>query len=577
MGKIVGRLLWLLVYCSSISAAISLRILDTDHSPLVQAAAGRPFLVEVAIHDLHTTMLGQSPQVEGLDNFVVKNTGVRISTINSKVTAKYTFEVRGDTPGTYTIGPATFTDNNKQEISNTVRMVVGTEHIESSGGSQQKKETSVLLRLSVNKERVVVGERVHCWLRFYYADPTLSLQRFIEHDTKDIHRKKMVGPRGGKESLNGVAYEYVEWECDIFPQKTGRVTIPAYGADYEEEMEERDNFWGGLGRFLGNHSITKRVYSNAVSLEVDPLPTSDKPIQGVGHFTALSLSAKPAVAKQGEGIVVTLEITGDGDPDAIDITTLENIPSTLRFYSSNCGVVEPVKEGEMFKKRYEFIVQGLKTGNWEIPVQSFYYFDTKYRKLHTLKTAPLSITIMPSTKKTIKIEDRDDEVGEVAQQSQDIAPICKEWSTEGVPEWRLPWILFLLLFFIPFVWLLYALIARIRMYHAQASYQVRRSQKAFITAKKRLEIAKRHTNARDLYTLFIELFADRWHISSASISADEITQQLQKRGLNDEQCALWNDFFSRIAERAFGVQRGNDDNYLFEKAEQWIEQLERFL
>ncbi len=571
MGKIVGNVLFLfLLCCGVIHADISLRILDTDRSPLVEAAAGRPFLIEVSIHDAHN--VEQPPVVQGLDQFVIQNTSVRIATINSKITAKYTYKVSIDTPGTYTIGPAVV----NQESSHSLRIIVGNEQIESVD-KHEKKEAPVLLRLLANKDRAVVGEPVHCWLRFFYTDPTITLRHFIENDSKDMRRKKMIGPHNGTQALNGINYQYVEWEFDIVPQKIGRSTIPAFGADYDQEVEERDNFWGGLGRFLGNLVATKRIYSNALSLEVDPLPESEKLIQAIGHFSAITVSAKPAIAKQGEGIVVTVEIVGDGDPDAIEFSTFENMPAALRFYESNQTVVEPTKEGELPKKRFEFIVQGLKVGTWEIPSQSFYYFDTKLRKFTTLNTVPLSITIMPTTKKTVTIKDNDDEQGATHEYKDDIAPLHKEWSYIGVPEWRLPWWLFIIMVLVPIIFLLYEFVSRIFLQKQQGSYGARRAKKAFGTAKKRLEIIKKHDNSHELYTLFVELFADRWQISIASISAEEIKERLSKKGFDATKLNAWDDFFARIAERAFGVKKIAEDKYLFEKAEQWIEELERFL
>lgn len=575
MGKIVGNVLLLLFLLSAqgIYADVLLRILNVDHSPLAQAAAGSPFLVEVSVRDMQS--IGQPPVVKGLDQFEVKTKGVHITTVNSKITAKYTFEVRIDMPGTYTIGPALFSDQNHQEHSNKVRVIVGNEQIDAKNNTTEDKP--VLLRLVANKDRAIIGECVHCWLRFYYTDPAITLRQFIEHDSKDICRKKVKGPHTGTQQLDGVDYNYIEWEWDIFPQKAGRCTIPAYGADYEQETEERDDFWGGLGRFLGSNIVTKRVYSNALSLDVDALPASTTPVQAVGNFSAMTLLAKPAVAKQQEGIVVAVEIIGDGDPDTIAFSTLQNLPEALRFYESNTTIIEPTKEGELPKKRYEFIVQGLKVGTWEIPSQALYYFDTKQRAFNTLHTMPLSITIMPSTKKVVTIQDNDDNHNDTKALRDDIAPLHKEWSYIAVPEWRLPWWFFLTLVVLPTLFLGYGSMSSMFVHNRQDAYRTHRAHHAFSTAKKRLEIMKASYNSQELYTLFIELFADRWQMPISTLSAGEIRQQLHAKGLHDTQLQEWDIFFACIAERAFGAKKGQEDTYLFDKAKQWIEQLEQFL
>jgi hypothetical protein len=569
MGKMVGNL-FLLLFCvlfhDVLYADISLRILNRDRLPLKETAAGDPFLVEVAISNVSTT--AQRPEIIGSDQFIVRNLGISFSGTNI---AKYRYEVRIDTPGSYTIGPAKY----NEQYSNTERIIVGTKQVIESNNTKQ--QYPVLLRLTADKERVVVGEPVHCRLRFYMKDSSISFAQFIEPEgVKEMRRQEPKKLHKGMECLDGNDYPYLELEWDIFPQKVGNYVIPAYAADYDQEIE-RENLWGGVGRFILNYTERKRIYSNAVSLMVDPLPVTDKPMQAIGEFSAITMYAKPAVAKQGEGIVVTIDIIGNGDFDSIKFLDLQGMPEALRYYESKQSVIEPTKEGDAPRKRYEFIVQGLKAGSWEIPTQSLYYFDTKRRKYMTLQTAPLAITIMPNAKKTKPLKNQHEVNNNTTEEIDTIAPLHKELALYPVDEFKIPWWLFFGLVLLPLLFSCYQFGSYIFLKKQQESYPLKRAKKAFSVATKQLEIIKKENNVQELYRLFVTLFADRWQESVASISTSLIDQRLKNVGIEGEELASWNAFFSRIAECAFGVRKSDDNKDLFEKAEQWIQRLEKLL
>ena len=227
MGKIVGKLFYLILlvgsaFCSA--ASVEMRLLDSEGAPLVQAGAGHPFVLEVTMSDL--AQLGQAPQIEGVDQFEVKHSGMRMMAVNGKMSSHHMFQIHIDRPGTYTLGPATFVHKGDTLQSNTVQVVVGKEQLK-EGNAEDAPPAPILLRLHADKERAVVGERVTCRLRFYLSDPDVTLHKFIEQENPIFRRSQSRGPRKGSEMLNGGEYAYIEWEWDIYPQKVGAHIIPA--------------------------------------------------------------------------------------------------------------------------------------------------------------------------------------------------------------------------------------------------------------------------------------------------------------------------------------------------------------
>src|SRR5436190_9749937 len=183
----------------------------------------------------------------------------------------------------------------------------------------------------------------------------------------------------------------------MYPTKGGEFLIPAYSADYEIPLKD-NHLLGSFFMFMNNRTDRKRVYSNAVKITVDSLPHSNISAQAVGVFDNIHAQITPAVAKEGEGMVLSLEINGNGNMHAITTPVL-HMPSALKYYDSNTTIIND-DDNECVKKRFEFIVQGMETGDWEIPEQSFVYFDINKQDYVTLKTSSLSVSIQPSSHKT---------------------------------------------------------------------------------------------------------------------------------------------------------------------------------
>lgn len=575
MDKIIGK--WwcaLLVISSWMYAGMNLRVVDTRGALLEQVATGQPFNVEVIITDI--SVFNKYPVVVGLDQFTVKNSGMRITTVNGQTTAQYTYEVRIDTPGNYILGPAHLELRGNTYSSNKVSIRVADETIIRPSSTSVKthgKQEPAFVRFTTNKQHVVEGERIGCRLRFYFTDSRLALKQLIMQDNKQITRTTMRGPFTGNEDINGTTYNYAEWEWDSYIKEAGRHVLPAYGVDYERESEDRGSAWGGFSRFFGRQIEQKRIYSNAVSVQVDPLPAK-KGIQGVGSFSYLEISAQPSVAKQGEGIIISLELAGDGNMHEVSIPQLVGVPKELRCYESKQAIEEPEEEGDLYKKRFEFVVQGLKTGSWELPAQTFTYYDVNDRATRTLKTAPLTITIMPGIVKAPAQSD-DSQCG---PDKKIIAPLDEHGKAQAQSSgWQLSWGMIWFLAVLPIA----LLVLRGMMIHfrrrVKVPYELIREKYAFSHARKQFEKLRAQSDASRLYALFVELIANKCKISLGAVTAPFIAMQLKQKGIADDTVEQWNLFFKTITERAYGADETQQDEELFKQAERWLNELQKTL
>src|SRR5690606_5603374 len=177
----------------------------------------------------------------------------------------------------------------------------------------------------------------------------------------------------------------------------------------------------------------------------------------IGVFENIMAYIAPPVAKEGEGMVLTIEVNGEGNLSVIKIPEL-SMPSGLKYYDSNTTIIEASNEGEVSKKRFEFIVQGIQEGDWEIPEQSFVYFDIKKGSYVTLRTCPLSVSIQPSLNKGYVHNDVVENVLEKKEKKAIdqclLSPLNEQGPWYPVSEgMSLPWAIFYLLSLSPFLYI----------------------------------------------------------------------------------------------------------------------------
>jgi BatD DUF11 like domain len=568
MRKIFGKVI--IIFVSLIAFVVHPRIsleIRTENGQQNQVVVGQPFILDVVIDDVYGSV--SLPKIKGLDKFVSRQSGSYMSSVNGKATARYSYQVNIDTIGSYVLGPAVITHQQQELVSNEVCVnVVKDVGAAINGNKNNQSGAKTFLRLMVDSESVVVGQRVGCILRFYYQDPSLSLHNVSMPELPDFDIKEIGKSENGMAEIDGVSYKYVQWQWDMYPKKPGEFIVPAYNADYDIPSKDNNNFLGGFFTFINSRVDRKRIYSNALTIKVLPLPYSDRPVHAVGVFDHISADIKPCVAKVGEGMLLTIEIEGIGNLDAIAVPILK-MPASLKYYDSHSAIIAPQHNDELPKKRFEFVVQGMQSGNCEIPEQLFTYFDIERNRYVTLRTSSLALSIMPGINNNVKmdiVEPTQRVEQDVIVQEEKIAHI------NTVGQWypmkdsvSLPWWVFNLLFLFPCIYFGYPFV--VERYITLIGSNKRLARRwAFKNARKKIKMAKRIQQDKHLYGIFVELFQELERIYGVS-SVEAFKAQYNE----------WNDFFERITYAAYAQSHDNDTDELCRMAQQWIERLEKII
>ncbi len=578
VGNYIRFALVCIMVCSiynQTDAEIGLQVKSMDGTSLQQAGIGQPFLVEVQMTDEHANM--RTPALQTADGVSARHSSTHMSSINGKSTVRHRYDMFVDRMGKYTIGPAVVTDYGQRYASNKVTILVGDEQKTTVDAKRKRRGAhEAFLQLAIDNDHLVVGQKAVLILTFYTNDDSVTLKQYNQPDVAQLTVKPLRGPQTGTREKKGKKYRFAEWEFTVTPKQAGSIVIPACRTDYELAVTSG---LSGFAFFFGPQVERKRVYSNAVRITVDPLPAHTEPIDAVGQFSNFTAQVKPAVSKEGEAMVLSLALTGQTDFDALAIKTITGMPDALKWYESKQQITD--RDDEQQTKEFEFVVQGMREGDWEIPAQIIAYFDVRSHTYKTIQTVPQVVTVLhnPVLARTILSSpggavDADAHVdhGPVASINE-----IDAWytATQRAP---LPWWLFVLFALLPFVFgLSRAILRNVQYYYLQHELVIRK-RFAYPWARRLLKRAEKKRDGQAVYHILVQCIASRCMVAHQTVSLPFVREQLQKAGAPEKTLTAWDAFFVELAQQVFGSYKAHEyDGVFFIQAREWLDTLEEFL
>lgn len=544
------------ILISNAYSQIKLDVKNMAGQALDQAGVGQPFLLEVIIEggagNNFSTPEIKSPFVP------LKRTGFQMITVNGVSRVVYTFTARIDKPGTYQFGPATVQSGNTTLESEPLEIVVCDQPItqQKQRSSNTKQIEPALARLLVSGHKAVVGEKIYVALRFYRLDPSVEFHAITEPEqdkNQGFIIKNRQEAQQGQEEIDGVLHDYIQWQWEIYPNKVGEIVIPAYSIDYSLRPDVYDFFSTLFGT-----RIAKKIYSNAVTIKVDPLPPYQGKVDGIGHCKNIKASLKPAVMHEGEGAVLTIMLDGDID---IEQFPLQNLPSNIKAYESK----KYMKDNKHY---FEYVIQAKKHGEIEIPGQPFTYFDVGTYQYNTLHTNVVPINILKSdAAETPCDEPSISEEKKNKQDSNEIEPIIRYMSSQ-TKERFIPWHLFIIFVLIPLLLFIFN-IAKNKITFIDQIIPPLRRWRLIRAANMKLSKAMAEQNCAQLYPIFLSLFAELLKKDPATITGSDIEDWFMKHTSKEIQ-VKWQHFFIALNQARFLTHETTDTILLFDEAKQWI-------
>jgi len=559
VGKVIFSLL--LFSVAGMQGQISLDARTMQGEKLHKAGVGQPFNLEVTIEGAGNGDFSTPEIASPLGP--LHRTGFKMVSVNGASRVTYTFTARVDKPGTYTFGPARVKSGSAVFESEPIEIVVSEQavaHKQPQQRSHQKNDDELALaRLFLSSNKAVVGEKIYATLRFYRLDPSIEFHAVVEPEQEKDQGyliKNRQDARVGREKVNGIEADYIQWQWEIYPNKTGEIVVPAYRIDYSMRPERYDFFSTLFGA-----RVAKTIYSNAATLAVDPLPPHKGRVDGIGHCDKIYATLEPAVMHEGEGATLTITLEGDVD---VEQFPLQRIPDALKVYESK-------KYSVGNKQSFEYIVQAKKAGEIEIPSQSFTYFDVEEHTYSQLRTNALPVTILKSeNKQTANDEDLviPHEQEHVNDESTEIKGITRYFHgmpghTTHIPLW-----LFIVLVLLPLLLILWRWMVKNSALIDTFFPRLRR-WRSIRTARANLARAQAKNDYAQLYSLFIPLFAALLKQEPSAVTGAAIEHWFEQHATREELIE-WEHFFIALNQARFFTAASSSDSLLFDEAEKWI-------
>lgn len=533
------RLLFCMTFVTSGSAQqILLSVCDTNGMPIAQCVKGVAYSLYVTMRDISSTShLSVSVELpKGVRMHQGRTVSRRIENGNTTIT--YIYSISADETGIYTVGPAHVEDGVTDMISNPVTLTV------KESDSCANNSVRALLTLHVPAAYAYVGQEVPCVLRFCYVPNQISLQQIGKSEIADVTSSEWTGPFSGSEEIGGMPYAYVEWRWSFQFSKPGKYEIPAYRGDYSDITKRRQGH-GAFALFF-NDAVLQTLYSNSHRILIKPLPAHPSGTRVVGRVSAYTVACDRTECSVGDAALLSLTILGEGNFAHFAAPLLNDIPCDLKYYDSKKEVVTTAHASGV---RFEYVLQPLQAGICEIPAQQYTYFDPYEECYKTVMSNPFYFTVLPSKTVTAQTSGAQQSAHGNARVVTDLCALHTHgpWCTTRVP-FMIPWYLFFVLSGLPLLCVCaYCIQWYLVRWHAQTD-GVRRSRNAFAKTKKRIKKVK---EARELYTIWLHCFADRWSVSYDTLTEVYIRQRLQSAGLSASALHEWEMFWHACMRAEF--------------------------
>lgn len=387
-----------------------------------QVSEGENFRVQYVVSDGEpSSFKGPKFDSEGFELLAGPYTSTysSVQMINGKTTSSssvtYTYTLCALKKGKFTIPAASVKVGGKSMNSNTLTINVTQGAAGASAGSGRRGQQSqaqdnmqdsgttisgkdLYMTATASKTKVHEQEAILLTYQVYYTVNLTSLKPNMP-DLKGFHVQEVPLPRTKEPtqvSVGGRTYNTVVWsQYVVFPQQTGKLTIPAvtFEATVAQRVRSLDPFDAFFNSGSAYTEVTKNLSTPSITIQVEPLPTRPANYSGaVGKFI-LQSELTPQQIKTGEAMTLKLTVKGVGNMKLIKSPEV-NVPKDFEAYDPKItDDTEITRNGMEGSKTFEYVYVPRNPGHYTIPSVEFCYFDLENNSYKTLKTEPYELNI----------------------------------------------------------------------------------------------------------------------------------------------------------------------------------------
>lgn len=496
---------------------------------------------------------GSFTKINGPSQSYSSSTSVINGQVSSSTEYTYIYTLQPTKLGQQTIPGVTFVVDGKQVKSNSVTVVVTQENQQTQQNSRSRQsripsffnEPSEPAATTTSKDDLILkafasisspyqGEEVIVTHKLYISSNIHNFQPTSTNfpSQPDLWSYTLGDPKAeakhSTEVLNGKRYDVYELRrTAVYPQKSGQIVITPL------ELEGVAVIPYG---FFGQQKNMK-VKSNAVTLQVKPLPTNGRPADFsglVGKFTMESSLTKSTLSTN-DATDLLVTIKGSGNLQHIENLNF-NFPTDFDVADpSTNDKINTNGNGVSGSRVFDYVIMPRVAGTFTIPAATFSYFDIATKTYKTLSTPDYSVTVTKGNndgvtnsafQKDVQVLDKD--IRFIKTDKDSFHPKSGVFFATTN---------YFILLFLPLILFVLFLIIWSKYIENQRNVSQVRNRRANKVARKKLNKARKFLNNNSEDEFYVEIsqalwgyIGDKFHILQSELSMDTVRQKLTEKG-----------------------------------------------
>ncbi len=393
------------------------------------ALVGRPFRVNIKIDGNSSNKSIDTTQFPRNCAVIRSSRNTSIQMINNQVTstATHSFDLVPQNDETIILGPISIDGLQSNSITIRVRHPTPSDNKQTTDEDDENSSVdqntpqppaTVHMQIKADKKNFYAGEPFIVSRLMYHRGDIRKIE-CEELSSQHAFIKKLPGKRERKEIFEGAEYRVTEEQYLICSTKPGFLVMPAHQFAYlfapsqQHQRHHHDPFQMFMNNFMQFSLQQQRGIVPETTFSIMPLPDHVDQIDAIGNFSEYSISINPPNLALNETAQITVRIKGFGNFNDIARPHL-NLPPSWNTYASTQKMIQEMsveqKEGI---KEFSVVIQPTKAGNFNIPAQTFSFFNPQTKKVVVLKTQPLASVIQGAeientdAKNEIKVQEKE--------------------------------------------------------------------------------------------------------------------------------------------------------------------------
>lgn len=499
------------------------------------------------------------------------STSSSVQVINGKVSRTveytYTYMLSAGQEGVFEISPAKVNVDGTIYESNSLKIQVikGNSSQQQQGSSSRSQGSTgnvnlkdeVFIKAIADKTNPKQGEQVIITYKLYFNINISALEFKKEPSFKGFWKTDLLEDQQGynqySEVYNGRKYSVAEIKkYAIFPQRTGSLVIEpadvnAQGQIKAQQKSGNDPFFDNFFNdpfFNRMKNVEIPLESNAITLDVQPLPSSNRPVEfngAVGSFSFESTIDKTEL-KANEAINLKFTISGAGNIELVDKLNV-GFPPDFEVYDPKINSnINTTKIGVSGTKTFEYLIIPRTSGTFKINPVKFSYFDLKKNTYETILSPEYIIKVAKGDGSAANVTYSGVNQADVKYIGSDIRHIkTKNSGFKIIGTYFFNSTAFYALFIVPALLFVVFIFLLKKELKKRTNIALMRNRKATRVAQKRMKKAQAFLQENNRKAFYEEVsqalwgyLSDKFSIPLSNLSMDTVKDTLLAREVKEE-------------------------------------------